>query len=151
MYTRVQTLVHCMVTDRRRDGSAGAFRRAWIEPGFVRVKRGQPLTIGVWSLGFRPTARRQAGAEQGGTDGSGAETAIYTDGSGGREGAGWGFVVVRDAGEVTARCGRVRVCASHPDWDGAGVETNNTAEITAVIRALRSSGQSRSGRRGGAV
>jgi len=118
MYQRVQNLVHGMVTDRRRDGSAAAFTRTWIEPGYVQVGQGRPLSIGVWSLGFRPTERGNH-SDDSGADGSGDEVAIYTDGSGDRGGAGWGFVVVRNGGEVLARCGQVRLDTAHPECDGA--------------------------------
>ncbi|MEC7686020.1 MAG: RNase H family protein [Candidatus Thermoplasmatota archaeon] len=79
---------------------------------------------------------------------------IYVDGSSGRTGedlatsdtpAGWGFCVVegdsgigRGGGEVVdERSGTVVTDPSQPDYLGAGVGSNNTAELSAIAHAAR--------------
>ena len=76
---------------------------------------------------------------------------IYTDGSGPDQGAanattaGWGFTAVTggngddddQATEVHSRCGPVITEASSAAYIGAERATNNTAELTAIARALK--------------
>lgn len=79
---------------------------------------------------------------------------IYVDGSSGRTGedlatsdtpAGWGFCVIegdsglgRGGGEVVdERSGPVVTDPSQPDYLGAEVGSNNTAELTAIAHAAR--------------
>ena len=84
---------------------------------------------------------------------SGDELAIYTDGGYReiklqdctREVAGWGYAAVQrgdsnrhEEGHVVHQeLGLVSIDPHHQEYEGANVRSNNTAEITAMIRALR--------------
>ena len=85
--------------------------------------------------------------------------AIYTDGSGPERDAtdpiaGWGFAVVsggdgkddEEAVETHSRCGRVITNAQQAGYIGAQRATNNTAELTAIARALEYIIEDKSGR-----
>ena len=84
---------------------------------------------------------------------------IYTDGSGpdrhaAHQTAGWGFTVVTGgdgnadarAIEQHSRCGYVATDANDAQHIGAERATNNTAELTAIARALEYVAQDQSGR-----
>ena len=84
---------------------------------------------------------------------------IYTDGSGPERHAteptaGWGFTVVAGGdgdtdthgSEVHSRCGHVVTDTSDPRYIGAERPTNNTAELTAIARALQHVCADQSGR-----
>ena len=126
MYGRIQSTVQKMVRDRRRRVARAQFERVWVDSGAVEVagRARQVLTAPMWSKG---AAHRDGGEK----------VEIYTDGSGGKEGAtgaGWGLVAVKDGTEVHSACGPVLLGAT---GHGADRGTNNTGEITAVIEALR--------------
>ena len=77
-----------------------------------------------------------------------ATQVIYTDGSGpatrDEHHAGWGFAVVsggdgvvdEDAAEIDSASGRVSIDATDSAYLGATSPTNNTAELTAIAKAL---------------
>ena len=66
---------------------------------------------------------------------------IYTDGSGGSgkesTGAGWGLVSVRADSAIHTDFGSVATSQAEAGYDGAERGTNNTGELTAVLRALQ--------------
>ena len=86
------------------------------------------------------TASARAWPTRGGSTRKIHRWSIYTDGTGGTRECpkeGWGFVCVdADDTECNTGCGGVPLNPDLETWDGADVGTNNTAELTAVIRAL---------------
>ena len=79
--------------------------------------------------------------EELGQNADGPKIEIYTDGTGGKTGqkggGGYGWVEVTEGEETTNGFGPVIVNPQQPGHLGAEVSTNNTAEVSAVIHALR--------------
>ena len=142
LYQETQRVVAQMVRDRRgATGGGRLFGAVWTDTGLVCEKGRGRLVTRMWAKGMRPVrvARAKAAAQEEAEVPEGL-LEMYTDGSGGGEDsgahAGWGFVAVQQEHEVDARCGVVVIDACDERWEGAERGTNNTAEVTAVMRAL---------------
>jgi ribonuclease HI len=142
MYEEMKRTVNRLVKDRWEETGGGeTFASTWLDTGLVQIKgRGRIMTHRMWAKDMKP---EMAKAKEKGTTKTAAPQGIleiYTDGTGGKGredgGAGWGWVAVKHGKEIMAGSGGVCLDTNHQAWEGAEKGTNNTAEITAVIRAL---------------
>ena len=61
----------------------------------------------------------------------------YSDGSGGDDYAGWGFIVTTWSGDILyERWGRVVTDPTHPCFLGAEIHSNNSGELSGLIELL---------------
>ena len=138
MYEEVKRTVARMVGDRRDTAGGANFEKAWVETGLVKVGgKDRVMTGAMWERGMAPVWRGREKQKEEEVPSGVLE--IYTDGSGGKTGkgsAGWGYVVMEGGEERATGWGAVSLDRGDKRWDGAEVGTNNTAEVTAVIRAL---------------
>jgi ribonuclease HI len=128
-------MVASLIVDRHRILPRARFDLTWVESGAVHLDSEGKLVIDLWTNQERTAAQQGRDAPDGYTGWQ-----IYTDGTGGTKecpNAGWGFVCVdADDIEQDTGCGGVSLDPNLETWDGAEVGTNNTAELTAVIRGL---------------
>ena len=138
MYEEMKRTVAKMVGDRKDTASEASFDNAWVRTGLVKGGgKGRVMTGAMWEKSMAPVQIGREKKEEEEVPSGVLE--IYTDGSGGKTGkgsAGWGFVVMDGGEERAVGWGAVSLDKGDKRWDGAEVGTNNTAEITAVIRAL---------------
>ena len=130
--------------------SADAWHDAWIASGLATIKGKPQQCILPPPPSVRQPPPQPHPKAMPPPDTLPADTlVIYTDGSGPERGAavataGWGFAVVTggdgdaddSADEIHSRCGRVTTDTQHAEYIGAQRATNNTAELTAIARAL---------------
>ena len=131
---RAERLARHVIDDRRRQMTAKKFEEVYVGTGLVTWRDERKLQ---WKWSYKNPRGHQ------GEDGEEMEpdAEIYTDGTGGKSGqlggGGYGWVEVRADEEVAKGYGPVTINPRHEQFVGAGQSTNNTAEVSAVIFALR--------------
>ena len=148
-----------VAAERDRPGATDTFRRRWVAPGLVEMRDASTPHVVMFE---RKAVRRRRSAPAGGASRREQEYAppsqlppetvvLYTDGScvkpdGEPATAGWGVSVLvgpvdglLDAGarEAAALCGPLHTDAHTGTEDGVEKLTNNTAELMAIVQALR--------------
>ena len=127
-------LARHMIDDRRRQMKRQTFEDTYVGIGMIQWQD-EKQERWKWAHQKPPTP------EELGRNTDSPEIEIYTDGTGGKaeqgRNGGYGWVEVTEGEETTNGFGPVIVNPKQPGHLGAEISTNNTAEISAIIHALR--------------